>query len=206
MTDKIASARRLGLLGGTFDPVHYGHLLIAEEACQQFELDAVVFVPNGQPAHKQGAKVSSPTERAAMCETAIADNDKFVCSRIEIEREGLSYSIDTVQEFRARYPALDALYFITGADAVLELGTWHRAADLVRQCEFIAATRPGSDLSHIADEIGPELAKHVHFMPIPGIDISSTDLRRRAADGGSVRYLTPDSVAEYMRRHSLYIA
>ncbi len=192
------------MLGGTFDPIHYGHLLMAEEACQQFQLEAVVFIPNGQPAHKQGERVSGAEHRAGMCEAAIAGNDRFVCSRIELEREGISYSIDTIAEFRARYPALEALYFITGADATLELPTWHRASELPRHCEFIAATRPGSDLSHMAQTIGAEMARHVRFMPIPGIDISSTDLRRRVAEGRSVRYQTPDAVADYIRDFSLY--
>ena len=177
---------------------------MAEEACQQFQLEAVVFIPNGQPAHKQGERVSSAEHRAGMCEAAIAGNERFACSRIEIEREGISYSIDTIAEFRARYPALEALYFITGADAALELPTWHRALELPRHCEFIAATRPGSDLSHMAQAIGAEMARHVHFMPIPGIDISSTDLRQRVAGGKSVRYQTPDAVADYIRNFSLY--
>ena len=196
--------RRLGLLGGTFDPIHYGHLLMAEEACQQFQLEAVVFVPNGQPAHKQGEWVSSAEHRAGMCEAAIAGNKRFACSRIEVEREGISYSIDTIAEFRASYPDLEALYFITGADAALELPTWHRASELPGYCEFIAATRPGNDLSHMAQTIGVEMARHVHFMPIPGIDISSTDLRRRISEDRSVKYQTPDVVADYIRDFALY--
>ena len=145
---------RIGIMGGTFDPIHYGHLLMAEEARQAFALDQVVFVPNGRPAHKKAYLVSSPEDRYAMTLLATGSNPCFSCSRIEIERPGPSYTIDTLRAFRELYPDLDAQYFITGADAVLEILTWHEYDKLMQECQFIAVTRPGfvlERLSEIAD-------------------------------------------------------
>ena len=196
--------QRLGIMGGTFDPIHYGHLLMAEEARQAFALDEVVFVPNGRPAHKKAYLVSAPEDRYAMTLLATGSNPAFRCSRVEIERPGLSYTIDTVRAFRQARPELDALYFITGADAVLEILTWHEYDRLVRECQFIAVTRPGFVLERLGEIAGAEFLHQIHFLPIPGLEISSTDLRRRVREGRSVKYLTPEPVESYIRQRGLY--
>ena len=196
--------QRLGIMGGTFDPIHYGHLLMAEEARQAFALDEVVFVPNGRPAHKKAYLVSSPEERYAMTLLATGSNPCFSASRIEIERPGPSYTIDTLREFRVLYPELDALYFITGADAVLEILTWHEYDKLVRECQFIAVTRPGFVLDRLHDLVDAAFLDRVHYLPIPNIEISSTDIRRRVREGRSIKYLTPEPVEAYIQQQGLY--
>ena len=196
--------QRLGIMGGTFDPIHYGHLLMAEEARQAFDLDQVVFVPNGRPAHKKAYLVSSPEDRYAMTLLATASNPLFRCSRMEIERPGVSYTIDTLRAIRALYPGLDALYFITGADAILEILTWHEYDRLIEECRFIAVTRPGFALDTIREVVSAEFLDRVSFLPIPGLDISSTDIRRRVSEGRSVKYLTPSAVESYLTKNGLY--
>lgn len=193
-------------MGGTFDPIHYGHLLMAEEARAAFALDRVVFVPNGRPAHKKVYAVSPPEDRYAMTLLATASHPDFVCSRVEIERPGPSYTIDTLRHFRRTHPDLEALYFITGADAVLEILTWHEYDKLAQECRFIAVTRPGFVLQALGEIAGPEFLARVSFLPIPGLEISSTDLRRRAREGRGLRYLTPEPVEAYIRREGLYQA
>ncbi len=195
---------RAGIMGGTFDPIHYGHLLMAEEARQAFALDQVIFVPNGRPAHKKPYLVSQPEDRYAMTLLATASNPMFTCSRLEIDRPGLSYTIDTLRHFRREFPGLDALYFITGADAILEILTWHESDKLVDEFLFIAVTRPGFVLERLAEIADAQFLQRVSFLPIPGLEISSTDLRRRVRGGRSIRYLTPESVEEYVRGQGLY--
>ena len=196
--------QNLGVMGGTFDPIHYGHLLMAEEARQAFALDEVVFVPNGRPAHKKAYLVSSPEDRYAMTRLATASNSHFSASRMETDRVGVSYTIDTLREFRALYPELVQLYFITGADAVLEILTWHEYSQLVRECRFIAVTRPGFVLERLSEITDAAFLSRVSFLPIPGLEISSTDIRRRVHDGRSIRYLTPEQVESYIQQHGLY--
>jgi len=196
--------QRLGIMGGTFDPIHYGHLLMAEEARQAFDLDQVVFVPNGRPAHKKAYLVSSPEDRYAMTLLATASNPLFCCSRMEIERPGASYTIDTLRAFRALHPGLEALYFITGADAILQILTWHEYDRLVEECRFIAVTRPGFVLDSIRDVVDAQFMDRVSFLPIPGLEISSTDIRRRVREGRSVKYLTPGAVEAYVSKNGLY--
>ncbi len=196
--------RRVALLGGTFDPIHYGHLLLAEQAREQFELDSVVFVPNGHPAHKESYLVSDAETRYEMCLAATASNPAFACSRVEIERPGPSYAFDTISLFRQQYPELKALFFIVGADAMLEIGTWHRYKELGRQCEFIAATRPGANLKSLRTIMDNSFLGRVHLLQIPSLDISSSDLRERARTGRSLRYQTPDAVEAYIQSRGLY--
>ena len=199
-----ANDRRLGIMGGTFDPIHYGHLLVAEEARERFDLDTVVFVPNGRPAHKKDYEVASPEDRYAMCASAIAPNTHFGISRVEIDRPGYSYAIDTIAWFRAQCPNLESLYFITGADAVVQITTWRSFADLTQQCEFIAATRPGIDLTKLIELLDSSILDHVQFMEIPGLDISSSNLRERIHAGRTIRYQTPDRVVNYVNKKGLY--
>ena len=195
---------RLGIMGGTFDPIHYGHLLMAEEARQAFALDEVVFVPNGRPAHKKAYLVSSPEDRYAMTLLATGSNPCFSASRIEIDRPGLSYTIDTLREFHRLYPDLETLYFITGADAVLEILTWHEYGKLVRECQFIAVTRPGFVLERLPEIVDAAFLDRVHYLPIPRLEISSTDIRKRVREGRSLKYLTPEPVEAYIHQQGLY--
>jgi nicotinate-nucleotide adenylyltransferase len=194
----------VGIMGGTFDPVHFGHLVAAEEARLRFGLARVVFVPNGRPPHKKDYRVTAAERRYEMAFLATAGNPGFETSRIELDREGPSYAVDTVAAFRRRFGARARLYFITGADAMLEYTTWREPQQLAGMCEFIAAMRPGYDARHLADALGEDLMERCRVLRIPGVDISSTELRRRAASGESLRYFTPPAVAQYIKQHRLY--
>lgn len=193
-------------MGGTFDPIHYGHLLMAEEARQAFGIDLVVFVPNGRPAHKKEYAVSGPEHRYAMTLLATASNPFFACSRVEIDRPGPSYSIDTIRHFHDLYPGLEHLYFITGADAILQILTWRDYENVLGECEFIAVTRPGFHLEDMPELTGSTLAHHVTLLPIPGLDISSTMIRTRVATGHTIKYLTTETVVNYLTREKLYVS
>lgn len=195
---------RLGLMGGTFDPIHHGHLFIAEEARQTFALDQVIFVPNRQPPLDKGRTVSPAEDRCAMTELAIASNTHFALSRLELDRPGPSYTIDTLRHFRQTFPDPDALFFITGADAIRDLRRWHEPDALLAACRFAAAARPGIDLDALRADA--PLWARVDVLNIPLLDISSTDLRRRVREGRSVKYLLPEVVEAYIRANGLYRA
>ncbi len=199
---------KLGIMGGTFDPIHYGHLVTAEEALAQFALSRVIFVPNRYPPHKEIDGVTDPEHRYQMTLLATMTNPHFVVSRMEIDRPGPSYTIDTLLALRREHASRD-LYYITGADAILQItkGEWARAAELLTLCQFIAASRPGFTLQ--AEELrrrnvtGTPL-DNVHVMEIPALAISSTDIRRRVAKGRPIKYLVPDPVEAYILKHGLY--
>jgi nicotinate-nucleotide adenylyltransferase len=199
---------RLGVMGGTFDPVHYGHLVTAEEARAQFRLDQVLFVPNRYPPHKSLDGVSSPEHRYTMALMATVTNPYFGVSRMEIDRQGPSYTIDTLLALRVEYAARD-LFYITGADSILQIvrGEWERAAELLTLCQFIAASRPGFALQ--PDELARRNVtgnplQNVHVMEIPALAISSTDIRARVATGRPIKYLLPEAVETYIIKHGLY--
>lgn len=199
---------RLGIMGGTFDPIHWGHLVTAEAARHQFALDQVLFVPSGQPPHKQGRKVSSPEHRYLMTFLAIANNPVFHISRLELDRPGNSYTFDTISHLKGEYPRGTELYFITGADVMRDILTWHRAGELLAMCHFVAASRPGFTLQDYMAH--SDLAKFkesgsLHLIEVPAMAISSTDLRRRVAVGEPVRYLVPDAVENYIYKNKLYV-
>lgn len=199
---------RIGIMGGTFDPVHYGHLVTAEEARTQFELSEVLFVPNRYAPHKSIDGVSDPEHRYHMTLLATATNPSFTVSRIEIDRPGPSYSIDTIKELRKTHGPRD-LYYITGADAILQIvrGDWERSAELLTLCQYIAASRPGFPLD-VEDlrryNVTQTTLDNLHVMEIPALAISSTDIRRRVARGRPIRYLVPDAVEAYIMKHALY--
>lgn len=191
-------------MGGTFDPVHYGHLVTAEEALVQFQLDRVVFMPAGRPARKEHVPVSSPEDRYLMCVLATASNPDFEVSPLEVDRPGLTYTVDTMRVLRDIHPDAQ-LFFITGADAVLEILSWKDAEVFRELCTFIAATRPGHDLSRFSEELREvEHAPQIDLMEVPALAISSTDIRRRVMDDRPIRYLLPESVASYLRKRGLY--
>ena len=191
-------------MGGTFDPIHHGHLIIAEEALARFDLDEVVFVPAAQPPHKRRADITPAEDRYAKVLLATASNPCFTVSRVELEREGPSYTVDTVREFRARLGADAALYFLTGVDAVLEILTWRDPLALIRECRFIAAARPGYDLSLLERRLPEEFLAATDTLVVPGVDISSSEIRRRVRAGQTIRYLTPEPVEDYIRKTHLY--
>lgn len=196
--------KRVGLMGGTFDPIHYGHLLVAEEAREQYQLSEVIFVPNGTPPHKKDYQVSPAQDRYAMVLLATADNPYFGVSREEIERPDPSYSIDTIRAFRQQLGPEVQLYFITGADAVLEILTWRQPENIVAECQLIAAHRPGFDLQKMTTVLGEDLASKVQMLAMPAVDISSTQIRQCVARGQSIRYLTPPAVCNYIRKSCQY--
>lgn len=195
---------KIGIMGGTFDPIHYGHLVAAEEARIRFELSRVIFVPSGQPPHKKDYRVSHSEHRYAMTLLATCANPHFQVSRIEIGRPGASYAIDTLKQLRQQNPPGAKFFFITGADAILEILTWHQARDLVSLCEFIAATRPGYDLGELERALDAQLRVRVHPLAVPGIEISSTEIRERVRAGLPIKYLTPPSAEIYIMKNGLY--
>ncbi|ANC29754.1 Nicotinate-nucleotide adenylyltransferase [Isoptericola dokdonensis DS-3] len=189
---------RVGVMGGTFDPVHHGHLVAASEAAALLELDEVVFVPTGKPSFKQSTRVSPAEHRYLMTVIATASNPRFTVSRVDIDRPGLTYTVDTLRDLRAERPDAD-LYFITGADAIAQLLGWKDSAELWQMAHFVAVTRPGHQLT--VDGLPPGA---VTTLEVPALAISSTDCRRRAAAGEPVWYLVPDGVVQYIAKHGLY--
>lgn len=198
---------RLGIMGGTFDPIHYGHLVTAEQAREALNLDGVLFMPAGNPAFKLDKQVTDAEDRYAMTVLATAANPAFLASRFEIDREGVTYTADTLRALRKHYPANVKLYFITGADAILDIVSWHNAGELAELATFIAATRPGFDIEQARARV--EASGYdfdVRYIQIPALAISSTNIRSRVARGMSVRYLTSESVIGYIRKRGLYRA
>ena len=198
--------QRIGIMGGTFDPIHYGHLVAAEEARCQFGLEKVIFIPAGQPPHKVSRQISAALHRLAMVRLAIASNSFFAASAVEIERPGLSYTINTVRDMRNTYP-LAGIYFITGADAVLEILSWKHIDELLDQCCFIAAKRPGYRLGGLKAKLPglkKEQLKRIVIMEVPALAISSTDIRQRVQTGRPIKYLLPEAVEKYIAEQGLY--
>jgi nicotinate-nucleotide adenylyltransferase len=191
---------RIGVMGGTFDPIHHGHLVAAEEARHSCGLERVLFVPAGAPWQKSGKVVSSPSDRYEMVRLATADNDAFEASRVDIDREGPTYTVDTLTSLARMSPGAE-LFFITGADAILEILTWKDPDEMLKLARFVAVTRPGSDLGALR---GLGLSDRVLTLEIPALAISSTDVRARVRDGRPIRYLVPAPVERYIREHGLY--
>ncbi|MCC3654150.1 MULTISPECIES: nicotinate-nucleotide adenylyltransferase [Streptomyces] len=190
--------RRLGVMGGTFDPVHHGHLVAASEVAAKYHLDEVVFVPTGQPWQKSHRNVSPAEDRYLMTVIATASNPQFSVSRIDIDRGGRTYTIDTLRDLRDRNPEAD-LFFITGADALSQILGWRDAPELFSLAHFIGVTRPG----HVLSDPGlPDGG--VSLIEVPALAISSTDCRARVAAGEPVWYLVPDGVVRYIDKRGLY--
>jgi nicotinate-nucleotide adenylyltransferase len=189
---------RLGVMGGTFDPIHYGHLVTAEEALHQFALDQVLFLPTGSPWMKEHEVVSPAEDRYLMTVIATASNPRFQVSRMEVDRDGPTYTVETLRGLRSERGAGTDLFFITGVDAMLEIFQWKDPAELFELAHFIAATRPGYDMGSFDPPPG------VTVMHIPALAISSTDLRARVHDGRPIRYLVPEGVNSYVRKAGLY--
>lgn len=196
--------RKIGIMGGTFDPIHYGHLLAADEARAAFGLSEVIFVPTGQPPHKANQRVTSAEDRFLMTELATVSCPFFNVSRVEIDRVGSSYTIDTMREIKS-----DPLYnnvkffFITGLDAVLDIMTWKTPEVLMDMCQFVAVSRYGYTKKRL-EELPESLRTKIIPLEIPLLAISSTELRERIRQNRSVRFMVPPAVEQYIRKKSLY--
>ena len=196
---------RLGIMGGTFDPIHFVHLVTAQEALVQFNLDRVMFMPTGQPALKSRKSVSPAEDRYLMTVLATAANPDFDVSRLEVDRPGLTFTVDTLEALGAEYGPSAELFFITGADAVWEIVGWKDAGKVATLATFIAATRPGYDLqaARAAHRVEAS-AFRIEYIEVPALAISSTDLRERVRAKRSIRYLTSESVLSYVEKRGLY--
>jgi len=195
---------RLGVMGGTFDPIHYGHLVTAEEALHQFELDGVVFLPTGRPWMKEHEGVSPPEDRYLMTVIATASNPLFSVSRMEVDRDGPTYTVDTLRGLKDEIGEKTDLFFITGADAMTEILQWKDPQELLELAHFIAATRPGYDIAAF-EAHAPTRVPGVSVMHIPALAISSTDIRERIHAGRPIRYLVPEGVKSYIEKAALYL-
>lgn len=197
---------KIGIMGGTFDPIHFGHLRAAEEVLQGFDLERVIFVPAGNPPHKAGEKISSAEHRYLMTVLATMDHPNFEVSRVEIDRPGFSYTLDTLKEFKKRFPG-DNLYFITGADAILSVHSWNGYRELFELADFIAVTRPGysmESLDCLKPLVGDRCYSRIHVFTVTSLAISSSDIRERVRKSLSIRYLIPEMVRRYIERNRLY--
>jgi nicotinate-nucleotide adenylyltransferase len=196
MTDAAVRRRRIGVMGGTFDPIHHGHLVAASEVRSSFDLDEVVFVPTGQPYMKKA--VSAAEHRYLMTVIATASNPDFTVSRVDVDRDGPTYTIDTLRDLKAQYPE-DDLFFISGADAIAQIVDWKDVGELWELAHFVAVSRPGHALS-----ISGLPPQRVSSLEVPALAISSTDCRARVGRGFPVWYLVPDGVVQYISKHRLY--
>ena len=189
--------RRIGIMGGTFDPIHHGHLVAASEVQSRFDLDEVVFVPTGQPWQK--GTVSPAEDRYLMTVIATASNPRFQVSRADVDRDGPTYTVDTLRDLNAVFGATADLFFITGADALAKILSWKDALEMLSLAHFIGVTRPGFMLTdaHLPADV-------VSLVQVPAMAISSTDCRRRVAAGQPVWYLVPDGVVQYITKRHLY--
>ncbi|BAJ76323.1 nicotinate-nucleotide adenylyltransferase [Microbacterium testaceum] len=192
----VTRAPRIGVMGGTFDPIHHGHLVAASEVAQSFDLDEVVFVPTGRPWQKD--EVTASEHRYLMTVIATASNPQFTVSRVDIDRDGPTYTIDTLRDLKSQRPGAD-LFFITGADAVAQILSWRNHQELWDLAHFVAVSRPG----HVLTTEGLP-TEDVSQLEIPALSISSTDCRARVRRGHPVWYLVPDGVVQYIAKHHLY--
>jgi len=222
----------IGILGGTFNPIHYGHLVAANEILEKFRLEKVILIPAAKPPHKDDRAIIDPHHRLIMAVLATVSNPALIVSPMEIEREGISYSIETLRRLRQLYGAEVDLYFIAGIDAFLDVSTWKDVDQLFQQCHFIVISRPGYDTAHLLEVLGQTVSakfNHLRFELTPqlspfgtqkilisetkycifltgitALDISSSEIRRRVREGRSIRYLLPKSVEDYIMKHRLY--
>jgi nicotinate-nucleotide adenylyltransferase len=195
----MGDAQRIGVMGGTFDPIHHGHLVAASEVAQVFALDEVVFVPTGQPWQKDDRQVSPSEDRYLMTVIATASNPRFSVSRTDIDRSGPTYTIDTLRDLRAERGDEAELFFITGADALSRMMSWQDVNELFALAHFVGCTRPGHRLT------GHGLPEdRVSLLEIPALAISSSDCRQRVATGQPIWYLVPDGIVQYIAKRRLY--
>lgn len=200
------SKTAMGIMGGTFDPIHYGHLIAAEYARCEFNLKKVIFIPSARPPHKNNEDVLDEEHRYKMVDIAVKDNPAFQISSLEMDRKGYSYTVDTIDYFLKNYPGND-IFFIMGADSLLLLDTWKDYQRLAALCKYIVVTRPGYKLNKNDERLRrlpPELWHNFRQLQIPGLDISSSNIRKRVIEGRPIKYLLPPGVEEYILNHGLY--
>jgi nicotinate-nucleotide adenylyltransferase len=192
-------------MGGTFDPIHHGHLVAASEVADRFDLDEVVFVPTGQPWQKRGRRVTPAEDRYLMTVIATASNPRFSVSRVDIDRAGLTYTKDTLRDLRTLHPDSE-LYFITGADALASILTWQDVEELFSLARFVGVSRPGYELDggHVAEAFGSLPSDALTLLEVPALAISSSDCRARASQHRTIWYLVPDGVVQYVAKRGLY--
>jgi nicotinate-nucleotide adenylyltransferase len=198
---------KIGIMGGTFDPIHYGHLVTAEAAREKFCLDKVIFVPSGNPPHKRSKEISPGIDRVNMTVLATANNPYFEVSDIELKRDGYTYTVDTLKEFIKMYGENTRFYFITGADAVMEILTWKDVSTILKLCRIVSAYRPGSDINKfrsMVDELERVHRSNIHLIEVPALAISSTEIRKRVKSGITIKYLLPEKVEKYILEKGLY--
>lgn len=198
---------KFGILGGTFNPIHYGHLLMAERAREALGIGKIVFMPAGIPPHKDIKEVASAEDRLKMVELAVKDNDSFIISTIELDREGKTYTVDTLKELKSEYGQDTELYFIIGADVLFDLLKWRSAGEVFKLCKFAVMKRPGykkDDFDERIKFLQEQYNASIEVVEMPLIDISSTDIRHRLMDNLSIKYLLPDKVVKYIRKEGLY--
>ncbi|MCE5284301.1 MAG: nicotinate-nucleotide adenylyltransferase [Pelosinus sp.] len=198
--------QRVGIMGGTFDPIHIGHLVIAEAVRIEYLLDKIIFIPAANPPHKQNSCVTDAMARYAMTVLATYSNPYFFVSDIELRRAGPSYSIDTVKALIELYGKQTEFYFITGADTIQEIPTWKDIDDLLNLCNFVATARPGciNSIDNIVSYFGEKGRRRIHRLVTPELEISSTDIRQRIKLGKSIKYIVPESVENYLYKEKLY--
>ncbi|WP_202710640.1 nicotinate-nucleotide adenylyltransferase [Sporosalibacterium faouarense] len=204
MSDK---SKKYGIMGGTFDPIHIGHLVIAEEVRNKFNLDKVIFIPSGQPPHKNLSNVTEPEHRYQMTLLATISNPYFEVSSIEMDRAGKTYTVDTIKKLNEVFNEEVDFYFITGADAILDLPTWKNVNELLTLCNFVAATRPGFGLEKMQkgiEKLEKKYNRSIYTLIVPALQISSTDIRNRINNNQSIKYLLPESVEHYIYKNNLY--
>lgn len=200
---------RIGLIGGTFDPIHYGHLVIAEEVRAALDLSIMIFIPAGQPPHKQGRPTTAADHRLAMLQLAIASNPSFTFSRVEMDRSGPSYLVDTLRILREQRGPEAELFFLLGWDSLLDLHKWYDAEGILAQLtRLVAVGRPGfteetEEYKGLETKL-PGLTHRLLLVPAPQLEISSTDLRHRIAEGRPIKYQVPEAVERYIIEHNLY--
>lgn len=200
---------RIGLYGGSFDPIHIGHVIVARSVAESLGLDRVIFLPSASPPHKDSSELLSQEHRARMVELAIANEPLFALDDYDLTRKGPTYTVETVAYFKGLFGAGAELAWIIGADSLPELKSWYRVGELVDGCRIVTAARPGwetPDLSILRPELGDEQIERLgrDILDTPRIDVSATDIRRRVLTGRSIRYLVPDAVGDYIQRHGLY--
>ncbi|HZU66092.1 MAG TPA: nicotinate-nucleotide adenylyltransferase [Ktedonobacteraceae bacterium] len=205
----MTKERRIGVVGGTFDPIHFGHLVIAEEVFATLHLAEMVFVPAGQPPHKPDRGITPPEQRLAMLELAIASNPHFTISRVDLDRPGPSYTVETLRLLREQWGEQTAIYFVIGWDSLEDLLHWYDPAGILEQLDYLVAVhRPGykdgEDYINRLEERLPGIKQRLITLPAPQLEISATELRQRVADGRPIKYQVPEAVEQYIMQHGLY--
>lgn len=203
----IKNYKRIAIMGGTFDPIHLGHLYIAETVREELDIDKVIFIPSGSPPHKNNRCFFNPYQRMTMVKMAIESNEYFEASKIEIERNGNSYTIDTLNEFKQNVDKDIDLYFIIGADSLLEIHTWKESSKLLQTYKFVVVSRPGyksSDVNKKISELKKRYKAVVIEVNVPGFYISSSQIREKILQGKSIKYMVPENIEQYIYNSNIF--